>query len=495
MIVITTWRGGTAHAFRLAYRMTVEGFANHLGLTVRAVAKWDAEPDIVPVMQTQQLLDFALKQSTDEIKARFSLMITEDKENYERSPSRPGQAGRLINNREAGKSDYPLDTTVATAHRLHSPLSPTVSYDIVPTRAKSDQARVTSIIPVSIVSNSQQQLGEEVLMAARRAFRFSTKMEGSNVGLETMEQLRDEVRRLATAYQLSPIHVVFGDLVNVQDIAFRLLEGQQRPDETRELYLLAGIASGMLANASHDLGDNHAALMQGRTAYICAENANHDSLRAWVRGVQSMVAYWAGWTHDALRYADLASEAASRIRGTAAVWLPALRARAWAVLDNANEVQVAIEEARGARERVIPSDLDEIGGKLTFPLPRQLYYAADASAWLTDGEAATAELASAALSAYESADPSARSYVDESVARTDLALARVRSSELDGAREALLPVLDLTPSERVGGILVNVNRLRSAVRDPRYAESVEADDFLEELESFSQMTAEQGLTR
>lgn len=495
MIVIATWKGRTAHSLRLAYRMTVESFASHLGLAARAVSKWDAEPNIVPVMQTQQLLDLALTQATDEVRARFSIMISNDNEEYVRPPVVPQRSVRIIDVREIDHSDHPLVSAEFTQDESHIPLSPTVSYDIVRRRSETNHSLATPNKLILTVSKSQQELGEEVLMAARRAFRFSAKVEGSNVGIETLDQLRDEIRRLATAYQLSPIHTVFGDLVNVQDVAFRLLEGHQRPDEARDLYLLAGIASGMIANASHDLGDNHAALMQGRTAYICAENANHDSLRAWVRGVQSMVSYWAGWTHDALRYADLASEATSRIRGTAAVWLPALRARAWAVLGNAGEVQVAIEEARGARERIIPSDLDEIGGKLTFPLPRQLYYAADASSWLNDGAAATIEFASAALSAYGNTDPVERSYVDEAVARTDMALARVRGGELDGAREALLPVLDLTPSERVGGILVNVSRLCNAVNDQRYAGSVEAMELREELESFSQMTAERGITR
>ncbi|MGH3327733.1 MAG: hypothetical protein ACRDPT_08080 [Streptomycetales bacterium] len=34
-------------------------------------------------------------------------------------------------------------------------------------------------------------------------------------------------------------------------------------------YLLAGVVCGMLAKASHDLGDTRAALTQARTAYVC----------------------------------------------------------------------------------------------------------------------------------------------------------------------------------------------------------------------------------
>ncbi|MGH3977690.1 MAG: hypothetical protein ACRDRZ_01620 [Pseudonocardiaceae bacterium] len=73
-----------------------------------------------------------------------------------------------------------------------------------------------------------------------------------------------------------------------------------------------------MANASHDLGDTHAGMTQARAAYVCADNAGHDGLRAWVRGLQSLVAYWAGWPHEALRCTQLGAEAAARATGTAA---------------------------------------------------------------------------------------------------------------------------------------------------------------------------------
>jgi hypothetical protein len=101
-------------------------------------------------------------------------------------------------------------------------------------------------------------------MAARRAFWFAAATEGSNVGPKTMEQLWDEVARLAKAYPTQPLPMLLGDLVEVQDVAFRLLEGCQRPDQTRDLYLLAGVMSGLLTNASLGLGDPHTAMMQAR---------------------------------------------------------------------------------------------------------------------------------------------------------------------------------------------------------------------------------------
>ncbi len=250
-----------------------------------------------------------------------------------------------------------------------------------------------------------------------------------------------------------------------------------------------------MANASHDLGDNHAALMQARTAFVCADNADHDGLRAWVRGIQSMVSYWAGWTHDAIKLAALGAESASRTSGTVSAWIPALQARAWAVLGNAEEVGAAIQRATAARERVDLNSFDVIGGKLTFPLARQLYYAADASSWLAGKERETSDFAESAICAYQDLPADERSYVDETIARTDLALSRAYRGELDGVQDALSPVLELMPSERIGGVVVNAVRVGAALREERYRGTVLARQLVEELEDFTQMTAAASLNR
>ncbi|MGH8902124.1 MAG: hypothetical protein ACRDYA_10685 [Egibacteraceae bacterium] len=331
--------------------------------------------------------------------------------------------------------------------------------------------------------------------ATREALRFSATVGGSNVNPETLEQLRDEVTRLVRAYPTQPVPALLGDLVVVQELAFRLLEGRQRPDHTRELYLLAGVACGLLANASHNLGDPHAAMAQARTAYVCADNAGHDGLRAWVRGQQSVVAYWGGSPHEALRYAQLGADPAARATGTTAVFLPALAGRAWAALGNGDESRAAVERAHTAREAVVPDELDELDGGLTFTRPRQLYYAADATGWLPGEEERAEREALEAVDAYERADPTERSYADEAVVSADLALARAHLGELDGARAALRPVLDLPSVQRLSGIAAVVQRVHVALRDPRYRGSSAVREAQEEIEAFSRVTAGASLLR
>ncbi|MGH3622993.1 MAG: hypothetical protein ACRDQ5_14560 [Sciscionella sp.] len=202
-----------------------------------------------------------------------------------------------------------------------------------------------------------------------------------------------------------------------------------------------------MAKASHDLGAPHDAMTQARAAYACADNAGHDGLRAWIRGLQALITYWSGRLHDSVRYTEQGAEAAARSRGTAAVWLAASQARSLAALGRISEAHAAIERATDAREHVRADELDEFGGLCTFNRPRQLYYAADALAWGGyDAAERTERLALDALDAYEQAAASDRAFGDEAGTRCALAIARIERGELDGAAHAMAPVLELPPA-------------------------------------------------
>jgi hypothetical protein len=74
MPVVELWTGRLAGALRTALRLTNEGFAEELGTAVRTVAKWNAEPDLVPVTELQRALDTMLSRASDDAKSRFELL-------------------------------------------------------------------------------------------------------------------------------------------------------------------------------------------------------------------------------------------------------------------------------------------------------------------------------------------------------------------------------------------------------------------------------------
>jgi len=319
-------------------------------------------------------------------------------------------------------------------------------------------------------------------MAAERARRF-TLLAAESTTPAAVEQLRDDVQRLALAYPQRPLTELLGDLAETQDTLFALLERRQTPQQARQLHFLASVTSGLLAKASHDLADPHAAMLQARTAVLCADQADHNGLRAWLRGLQSMVAYWAGRYAEAVRYAEMGTTFASQGGGTTSVWLPISAARAYAALGNGEQTLNAIRAAEDAWDHVEPDAVDELGGICTFSQPRTLYYAADALAWLP-GEADNAvSFSTRAVAAYADRSDPAWAFGDQAGAHSDLAISRVASRELDGAAEALAPVLDLAPEQRINGVVHSVHRVHQSL--VRSGLAVEARDLIDQIEDFT----------
>src|ERR1039457_2195981 len=74
--VVDIWTGRHASALRIAQRMTNEAFADTLGTAVRTVAKWNAQPDLVPVTELQRALDPELSRAPEDVQARFALLTS-----------------------------------------------------------------------------------------------------------------------------------------------------------------------------------------------------------------------------------------------------------------------------------------------------------------------------------------------------------------------------------------------------------------------------------
>jgi tetratricopeptide (TPR) repeat protein/transcriptional regulator with XRE-family HTH domain len=76
--IVRLWTGHEAKALRAALRLTVQDFADRLGVSVRTVAKWEARGrDIQPKADTQAILDTALAQAPEEVSARFAAAVGE----------------------------------------------------------------------------------------------------------------------------------------------------------------------------------------------------------------------------------------------------------------------------------------------------------------------------------------------------------------------------------------------------------------------------------
>lgn len=347
------------------------------------------------------------------------------------------------------------------------------------------QAHPHEVIALPLDPARQDWQRQVLAASAQRAREFLSRTEVPNVGSETLDQLTDDVRGLTVEYQQKPLETLLGKMSATQSEIFNLLEGRQRPPQTLDLYLLAGVASGLMARAAHDLHSPQEAMTHARAAFAAADNAGHDGLKAWAKGLQSLIAYWANRYDDSVRYAEEGSVFALRSRNTSAVWLAAGEARSLAALGRYDEARQAVDRATEAREQVRRDDLDELGGFCTFNRPRQLYYAAEALAWAgSDAAEQTEQFALEAIGAYESAPDAERAFGDEAGARCALAIARINNDEFEGAADAMTGVLALPVAQRTHGVVTAVEHVESRLASVA-AEGRAIDELGDSMRSFA----------
>ena len=204
-----------------------------------------------------------------------------------------------------------------------------------------------------------------------------------------------------------------------------------------------------------DLGYPAEAGTHARTAWLCADLADHPPLRGWVRATQSKLAYWDGRPRIS---AQLAEDGLRHgVQDSGRVLLAGLAARSWARSGDADRARAALTEVTAEREKLATAD--EVGGVWSCSEPQQHYLAGTTQLWLNDPDAA-ARAADRAVWLYEIADPGERFYGAEALALLDSAIAHVLTGDLTEAARRLAPVLELPPEKRVTLITGRAQDLR-----------------------------------
>jgi tetratricopeptide (TPR) repeat protein len=319
--------------------------------------------------------------------------------------------------------------------------------------------------------------------SARDSLEFASWADADQVARATLDHLTYELSRIAVDYVYTPLLPLFRDLVNLRDTTKSLLRSGPNPRQARELFFLAGVTCTLLAHASQNLGDSVSARAQARSAWSCAEQADHDGLRAWVLGTQALIAEWSQKPDEAVRLARegqrYATICASMVR------LACIEARAVARAGDARAAGAAVEKARRARDGFAGhcDDLESFGGLLTFPIVKQTYYAG--STLVLMGRHHDAERSALkAIQMYEAGPTDHRSYGDEALARVDVAAARLGLNDLDGAQAALEPVFRLPPERRIKQISAGLARTRALLAVAQYAQARAAVEINAQLDTF-----------
>ncbi|MCW8101689.1 helix-turn-helix transcriptional regulator [Streptomyces tauricus] len=298
-----------------------------------------------------------------------------------------------------------------------------------------------------------------VRLAADESATWAQWAESSNVGDIALEQLMAETRSLASDYLTSDPVALFVRTRALRDRVFALLEGHQYPRQSTDLYVTAGYLCGLLAWMSSDLRQLRDADTQGRTAWLCAELAGHNNLRAWVLSTRSKVAFWDGRLREAINFARLGATYCTT--GTVAVLLACQEADAWSELGAQEEALASLVRAKEARTAT--SCEDEIGGIFACQPARQENYAA--AVQLRLGRPADALRSADSALALLAVQP-VRAYGTEAQIHISQAAAHLATGEAEGAFEALAPVLALPPDHRLEPVIRRLSELCTAIHRP-----------------------------
>nr|WP_171110838.1 helix-turn-helix transcriptional regulator [Streptomyces sp. N502] len=310
-------------------------------------------------------------------------------------------------------------------------------------------------------------LHELAAQAAAQSLQFTEEVTRSNVSDVELEALESKIARIATDYVHSPLYPLFHDLLSTRDRLFSLLSGHQPPGQTRELYVLAGTSCLLLAHASQNLGDQDSAIAQLQTAWTLADHADHNDLRAWVKGTAALIAEWSTHRFTALEYTQQAIRHAPD--GETRIRTAAIEARAAARIGDRDTALAALQELERAREQhTDPDGLTRFGGLLTFPEAKQEYYIGGTYTLLGEHELAEHHAATA-IELYATGPAEQRSYGDEALARLDIVTARISAGEIEGVGEQLHPILELPVDRRIRQLGDAVQGVARLLEDPRFA--------------------------
>lgn len=306
---------------------------------------------------------------------------------------------------------------------------------------------------------------EEAAMSAAHESSEHASMASTQIDDSTIEDLQQRIFTAARRYANTVPLLMFSELMRVRNQSYRMLERTNVPRQLEDLYVVAGQACGLLAGVNYDLGYPDAAAEQARAAFTYGKIAGQPSLSAFALALQSTIAFWSGEPRRGVQLAQTGLEL--RSSGTAAIRLHAVEARSWALQGLPAQVATALSAAEHARDDAGDDLLDEIGGEFGFGPARLAMCGAAAHIALEDGPAAARE-ARRALDLFAGAPVHERWIGGEYGARLDLVAAHVIDGNLADAETAMLPVLDLPPTQRTERLTRRVRALRAATTRPQH---------------------------
>lgn len=307
----------------------------------------------------------------------------------------------------------------------------------------------------------------------------------------TLDQLRDDVAELARRYNNFSAFEVLQAARKLREEAEQHRDRTHVPTRQQDLLLIAGQACALLSAAAFDLGSLDGATRLARAAALYGETARFTPLRAFAGGALAYIAYFSGRPAEAAQIAQRA-QMFTGLGDLAHRCLAAIEARAHGHRGDSTSAQQALDASRRAGRGETDDLHDGVAGEFGFPDERLAMSNSSTCLLLGDREQAEAA-ARTALELVTNKPETLRSARVLGGAAADLAAARLLSSDLDGAADALETVWIVPSDQRATGLLTRTARVRRALTDERFRRTPLASEVGERLEQFSRLAAQHQL--
>jgi transcriptional regulator with XRE-family HTH domain len=305
LVVVGLWTGREARVLRVALRMTIEAFAEHLGVAVRTVAKWEAQgTGIVPIPAIQDVLDVALQRATSEQQARFEILRAGDQTGKEKS-------------------------------------------------AKDDKTKRRDLLKLGLAAPSAA-LAERITSALERPAR---------VGTQLLEGLHQQSAALGRAYHGVPADALIDPARQHVDTIVRLTKCSMTDGDRKRLCGIGADAASLAGSVYLLLDQQGDAQAYLKLAEGLAHESENLTLQAGVLGAMSRMyspteGAWAGGEPaEALALVERANELASQAPAPMRAWLGGRTAIEHASSGHPSSSDRALDEAR----RILSEDSGEPG--------------------------------------------------------------------------------------------------------------------------------------
>jgi hypothetical protein len=324
----------------------------------------------------------------------------------------------------------------------------------------------------------------QAIEAVRQA--MDEVLESTTLSSHTLERWERTAYDYGHRYQLAPPLRLLSDMV-IDFAELRKLSNRRQPVEFQQrLCYVAAQMAGIIADLIHELGDQRTARAWFNTAQLAADESGERSLRAWVVARESFIPLYYGAPQSAIALTRQAQTIAGKVPCGATAQAAAIEARAWGLLGQRGEVELAVRRAQEAF--LLMHDSEKTDTALGYTERQLNFHIGSAYAQLGDPRAF--DYLETARTLYSPSE-----YLDPTLLELDWATALLRGADTDiteACRSAGQVMLNLPEEMRSDQIVHRARQVMATLpnANKRMAAARELDEILT-LSATSVITVEQ----